>query len=112
MPGFANSKNKKPGTRPGFFGELKTAENRYPARDERQIGRRARDVIPAAMRAEVRMSALAWIASMGAKSCTDIAAAQDNLRTLKNEKVPLDKRSVIESTRVGGQSAAIRWRSA
>jgi hypothetical protein len=51
-----NNDKQKTRRKAGFFNESKTAENRYPACDNRQR-RRARDVIPAAMRADVRISA-------------------------------------------------------
>ena len=55
---------KKTGAQAGFFRGSKTAESRYPARDERRSGRRAREVIPAAMRAVVRISASGRSSSM------------------------------------------------
>jgi hypothetical protein len=53
-----NSKNKKPGTWPGFIVDThETRATAYPA-ECRYNGRRARDVIPAAMRALVRTLAV------------------------------------------------------
>src|SRR3546814_21136244 len=54
---FAGPKTKKPSARAGFDLELQWRRSGYPA--SRASGRRAREVMPAAMRAEVRMSALA-----------------------------------------------------
>jgi len=73
------SKTQKPGTRPGFFGETKTAESRYPARDGRQSGRRAREVIPAAMRAEVRIIALVESSHMDCSLAWMARAAQEKI---------------------------------
>src|SRR3546814_4705793 len=54
---FAGPETKKPSARAGFDLELQWRRSGYPA--SRASGRRAREVMPAAMRAEVRMSALA-----------------------------------------------------
>lgn len=50
--------NKKPGSRPGFIQLTKKRANCYPAGCA-VVGRRARDVMPAAMRALVRTNRLA-----------------------------------------------------
>src|SRR3546814_14033355 len=54
---FAGPETKKPSARAGFDLELQWRRSGYPA--SRASGRRAREVMPAAMRAEIRMSALA-----------------------------------------------------
>src|SRR3546814_13443324 len=60
---FAGPETKKPSARAGFDLELQWRRSGYPA--SRASGRRARAVMPAAMRAEVRMSALAHGVCLG-----------------------------------------------
>jgi hypothetical protein len=55
------AETKKPGTRAGFFVEKK--RKTYPA-DDRVVGRRAREVMPAAIRALVRTK-MAWLRFIG-----------------------------------------------
>src|SRR5690606_22708395 len=71
---FSGPETKKPSAKAGFDLELQWRRSGYPA--SRASGRRAREVMPAAMRAEVRMSALAHGFCIGANRRTRRPAPQ------------------------------------
>src|SRR3546814_3148415 len=76
---FAGPETKKPSARAGFDLELQWRRSGYPA--SRASGRRAREVMPAAMRAEVRMSALAHGVCIGGNPRTRRQIGRAHVRT-------------------------------
>jgi hypothetical protein len=71
--------NKKPGAGPGFGRCKKLLRDSYPA-GEKVSGRRAREVIPAAMRALVRTCELAVVRIMRSTLARKFCAVQQVLQ--------------------------------